>query len=678
MLLSEVIDVEKVKSISEVKTVGIDVGSRSAKGVLLADGQLHTVIIPTGYDVEKTASDVLDKLLEESGYELNDIQYIVGTGYGRVSMHFDVPTELVTEISCHGLGAYYLGDNIKTILDIGGQDSKAIKIDPENGQVLNFVMNDKCAAGTGRFLEKMANILGYDAEQIGEVSLSSKNPVPISSQCVVFAESEVISERAKGVEVDDLAMGIYLSVARRVNNLLSRVGIEEGVIFTGGVSNNVGMRIALEKIMNIKIQTARLDTVFAGALGAAIHAQRYYSKQLSSGELAKRKNRLYLDPFKRTLESRKAAYISRSTGKSKYVAYMCTYTPIEILAAADVAHIRLYHTGTATEISSGEHMTQSVFCDLTKSIIGKFYEKDPMYQAIDKIYMFYTCDCMKKTAEAISRNFVPTEIYNLPRIRDRENSLEYYRRELAAFKKNLEELTGKEIKDEDIRKQIKLYNRVRELYRNISAYRKLPVPPINSQEYQYLVSGYYYIPAEELIPLLEDVEAQLKKASKEPAEGRVTRILIAGGALAEGDTTATRIIENNLGAYVVAEDNCTGYKLFIDDVPDNEGDVLEAIAEGYLRRAPCIRMKPLMENEDLAVEIANEYDVDGVVFYYLKFCPGYSIAKNQFSQRFKEEGFPILEVPNDYSSNDEGQLLTRLEAFVEVLDERRKAGVRVH
>lgn len=667
--IAEVFGPEKATLISNAKTVGIDIGSRQAKGVLLADGRIYTTVIPTGFFVEETASQVLRGLLSESGYQAEDIDYLVGTGYGRISMHFDIPTELVTEISCHGLGGFFLGDGIRTILDIGGQDSKAIKIDPENGQVLHFVMNDKCAAGTGRFLEKMANVLGYDAKEIGEVSLAARDPATISSQCVVFAESEVVSERAKGRPVEDIAMGIYLSVARRVNNLLNRVGIEEGVLFTGGVSNNAGMVKAVEKVMGVRIQSPRMDTVFAGALGAAVHAQKYYEHHIKENTSSRNKNRIRLESFSRAMDAHKRAFINHDTGKRKNVAHICAYTPIEILAAADVAHIRLFHVGTSTEVSSGERLTQSVFCDLTKSIIGKFYEKDPLYTAIDKVYTFYTCDCMKKTAEAIGSSFVPTQIFNLPRIRDRANSAQYFRDELVAFRKDLEKLTGSVITDEAVRKQIKLYNKVRALYRKISAFRLYDVPPITSEEYQFLARGYYYIPAEELIPLLEDIADQLEKMPK--IEGRVTRLLLAGGVLAEGDVSVTRIIEKKLGGYVVAEDNCTGYKLFIDDVSE-DGDVYDALVKGYLGKAPCIRMKPLTENEELAAKLAEEYRADGVVFYYLKFCPGYTIAKTQFAGRFQSMGLPVLEISNDFSMNDEGQLLTRIEAFVEVLDERRK------
>lgn len=669
MKILEAFSDKKIDQITSAKTVGIDIGSRSAKGVLIANGEVYTAIIPTGFYMEETAQKLFDILFEQSGLTLGDIDYVVGTGYGRIALKLkEVPVQIVTEISCHGLGADFLGDDIHTIIDIGGQDSKAIKINPENGKVLNFVMNDKCAAGTGRFLEKMANVLGYDVDKIGEVALDAVKPTDISSQCVVFAESEVISERAKGENVADLAMGINVSVAKRVNNLLNRVGIEEGILFTGGVSNNVGMRKALEKIMNVKISTAKIDTVFAGAIGAAIYGQKYVEAGINIAHEENKHTRLDLTKFINSIEKKKEEYIKRSAGQNKNVAYICAYTPIEILAAANVAHIRLFHAGTPNEISSGEKITQSVFCDLTKSLIGKFSENDPLYSAIDKVYTFYTCDCMKKTAEAIGNNFVPTTIFNLPRIRDRKNSADYFREEIIAFKKDVEKLTGEKIEEEKIREQIKLYNRVKQLYREISSYRKVSTPVITSKEFQELAKGYYYLPAEELISLLEEVLEQIKKIK--PIEEKAVRLLVAGGVIAEGDDGLTQIVEEKLGAYIVVEDNCTGYKPFIHDIPES-GDVYDAIVKGYLGKAPCIRMKPLVENEQLAAELAKEYEVDGVIFYYLKFCPGYAIAKNQFNQRFQKMNIPVLEIPNDYSKNDEGQLLTRIEAFVEVIKERR-------
>jgi predicted CoA-substrate-specific enzyme activase len=181
------------------------------------------------------------------------------------------------------MGAHALVPNARTIIDIGGQDSKAIKVDTATGKVVEFVMNDKCAAGTGRFLEKAAAILGIDLRELGKVALKSKKPAQVSSQCAVFAESEVISLRARGARENiqeisaDIAAGVHISTARRVHNLLGRIGIEPGIVFTGGVSNNVGMWKVLEEEIGAKFTPAKLDLIFAGALGAAIHAWKFFA-----------------------------------------------------------------------------------------------------------------------------------------------------------------------------------------------------------------------------------------------------------------------------------------------------------------------------------------------------------------------------------------------------------------
>ncbi|HWQ41098.1 MAG TPA: acyl-CoA dehydratase activase [Desulfosporosinus sp.] len=187
------------------------------------------------------------------------------------------PSQLVTEISCHAMGAHFLNSKVKSIVDIGGQDSKAIKVDPNSGKVVDFVMNDKCAAGTGRFLEKVALLLDLTLEQLGDEALKATTPSDISSQCVVFAESEVISLKAKGEKRADIAAGIHIATARRVRNLLNRIGLEPDLVFTGGVSNNVDMKKALEDVLGHPISEVKLDPTYAGALGAAVFAQKYHS-----------------------------------------------------------------------------------------------------------------------------------------------------------------------------------------------------------------------------------------------------------------------------------------------------------------------------------------------------------------------------------------------------------------
>ena len=272
-VLTDILDEDFAKELSEATTIGIDIGSRGAKGVLLHGGNLYTTMLPSGVSSNETAHELFDLLTKEAGIEPGDVAYIIGTGYGRVALDFGrIPFSGVTEITCHALGAHYMNRNTRTIIDIGGQDSKAIQIDTDNGNVLEFIMNDKCAAGTGRFLEKVAQLLDLDLKELGEYAVASETPAEISSQCVVFAESEVVTLKVKGVPKEDIAAGIHFATARRIKGLLRRVGFESDIVFTGGVSHNPGMVKALEEVIGVPIVKTRLDSTFAGAFGAAISA----------------------------------------------------------------------------------------------------------------------------------------------------------------------------------------------------------------------------------------------------------------------------------------------------------------------------------------------------------------------------------------------------------------------
>lgn len=275
--LSQVLDERLYKNLEHARTLGIDIGSRGAKGVLLYDGKVYTHLGMSGISSKDTARTLMRCLLDAAEISLDEIQFLVGTGYGRVAIGItDIPSTTVTEISCHAMGAHYLNCDTKTIIDIGGQDSKVIKVDDYTGHVIDFIMNDKCAAGTGRFLEKVAQILELSLDEFGQCAVRSENPLEISSQCVVFAESEVVSLKAKGYSREDIAAGIHLASARRVKNLLKRIGIIPTVLFTGGVNNNEGMVRALEEVLGIQLGKCRMDTMYAGALGAAIYAYEQY------------------------------------------------------------------------------------------------------------------------------------------------------------------------------------------------------------------------------------------------------------------------------------------------------------------------------------------------------------------------------------------------------------------
>ncbi len=661
----EIISENKRKRLSGQNVIGIDIGSRQSKAVLFTENELYTALVPTGYFMQQTAEELIDKLLLQARISRDDIRYIVSTGYGRIALSFDtVPNKIVTEIACHGMGASFLGENIRTVIDIGGQDSKAIKINPDTGKVLDFAMNDKCAAGTGRFLERIANVLEMDVKQIGETSLKSKDPVDISAQCIVFAESEVVSERAKGKDVADIAYGIHKSVVRRVYSLLKRVGIEENVLFTGGVSNNEGVRHAFEELIGSVFQVPKLDTVYAGAFGAAVYADKYLKEEKDLNDVRSQDFILDISSIVNSVNYQKELIIKKKTGKKKTVAYTCAYVPLEILASADVAYYRIMHAGNQDEIMAGESLTQSIFCDLTKSVLGGFITEAPINAALDHVYAFFTCDCMRKAIEAVNSDYVPATVYNMPRLLKDVSQEEYYASEIRAFKKDLEKLTGESIPDERISKNIGLYNEAKKLLREISSYRIGNRPLLSGSQYKEIAKSYFYLPVETLIHELRKILEQLENAPDNSGKSG-TRIMISGGIMADGDNKLVDILED-LGANIVAEDNCAGLRPFTRDIP-NTGDWVMDIVKGYRGQAPCARMKPLNSVIDASVELAKQYKPDGVVFYYLKFCPTYSIYIRKYIDALQKVDIPVLVVNSDYSKGDEGQIKIRAEAFIEML-----------
>ncbi|MCD4720320.1 MAG: acyl-CoA dehydratase activase [Desulfobacula sp.] len=250
---------------------GIDIGSITAKAALIKENRLlGTHVILTGYNPINAGITVFEALLEKVKISKTDVKAIVSTGYGRASVDF--ADKAMTEIICHGTGAYFINPNIQGIIDVGGQDSKAILLD-KNGQVENFAMNDKCAAGTGRFLEVMAKALEVDLDKMGDFSLKADNPSKISSICTVFAESEVISMIARQEKRKNIIAGIHESAAARVAILAFKIKIKEPVMMTGGVAKNKGMIAALEKRLGFELiveESAQEN----GAIGAAVLASK--------------------------------------------------------------------------------------------------------------------------------------------------------------------------------------------------------------------------------------------------------------------------------------------------------------------------------------------------------------------------------------------------------------------
>jgi bzd-type benzoyl-CoA reductase Q subunit len=261
-------------------TLGVDIGSVGSKAVVLLDRELYAFAITrTGGVSEATAVKVTNWALEGTGLQLANINYAVGTGYGRVNVPFAKKT--ITEIACHARGAHYIyGSTVRTVLDIGGQDCKAIRCD-EKGRVLSFLMNDKCAAGTGRGLEVFADLIKVPILDIDKLSLSvDQEPPPVSNTCVIFAKAESLALLRQGWSKEKVAAAYHAAMADRIVDLLTRVGVEKDFVATGGVAKNAGIIVRVERLLGIKALKPRIDPITAGAIGAALFAQALHEKEL--------------------------------------------------------------------------------------------------------------------------------------------------------------------------------------------------------------------------------------------------------------------------------------------------------------------------------------------------------------------------------------------------------------
>ena len=265
---------------AKIITAGVDVGSVSSKVAIMTDGELFSYsLMRTGSDSAQSATNALNGAMDGTGLTQDKIHYVVGTGYGRVNVPF--AKKSITEIACHARGANFIwGPTVKTVLDMGGQDCKAIKCD-EKGKVTAFLMNDICAAGTGRGMEVFANLLSVQIEEMGDLSFTvDKEPDPVSSTCVVFAKSEAVGLLRQGWTKEKVIAAYSSAMAHRVFTLLEKVGVEKDFVITGGISKNRGVTQRIEKELKLTAlpRPAKYDAALAGAMGAALFAKALVEK----------------------------------------------------------------------------------------------------------------------------------------------------------------------------------------------------------------------------------------------------------------------------------------------------------------------------------------------------------------------------------------------------------------
>ena len=267
---------------------GIDIGSTMTKVVILNQGIIASVIGPTGPEQRRLANRVMEEALKKAALPFQEITYIVSTGYGRINVPF--ADHQLTEITCHAKGIASLFPEARTIIDIGGQDAKGIRID-ETGKIIEFVMNDKCAAGSGRFIEVIADTLGVSLDEVGDLSLQSKAPAKISNICTIWAQQEVAASLAVGVSVPDLLAGVHHSLADRISRMVHRLRVEAAVVVTGGGGKNRGLLNALAKQLGCEVQVPE-EPLITGALGAALLGKEIVEKSMQGKTPLKTRDRV--------------------------------------------------------------------------------------------------------------------------------------------------------------------------------------------------------------------------------------------------------------------------------------------------------------------------------------------------------------------------------------------------
>ena len=258
------------------------------KTVILNQGIIASIIGPTGPEQRRLANKVMEEALNRAALSFQAITYIVSTGYGRINVPF--ADKQFTEITCHAKGIISLFPKAKTIIDVGGQDIKAIKIDA-TGKTTDFVMNDKCAAGSGRFIEVIADTLGVPLDKVGDLSLQSKNPAKISNICTIWAQQEVAASLAQGIPVSDLLAGVHQSLAERINTMVNRLRVEDAVVVTGGGAKNRGLLKALSEQLGHEILVPD-EPLITGALGAALMGKEIVEKAKQNHTPLKTKERI--------------------------------------------------------------------------------------------------------------------------------------------------------------------------------------------------------------------------------------------------------------------------------------------------------------------------------------------------------------------------------------------------
>ncbi|HHT9119090.1 MAG TPA: acyl-CoA dehydratase activase, partial [Candidatus Hypogeohydataceae bacterium YC41] len=631
-------------------SLGIDIGSLSTDVVLMNEKReiVASEVIATGASSKKAADKAFQKVLEVTRLSEKDIDYVVATGYGRIRVPF--AQEVVTEITCHAKGAHYFFAKVRTVIDIGGQDSKVIKVD-QNGNVVDFVMNDKCAAGTGRFLEVMARTLEIELEDMGPLSLQGSDKFSISSLCTVFAESEVVSLIGADQKREDICRALHIAIAKRIAAQARRVGVEEQVVMSGGVAKNVGVVKEMERLLSTKLRMAP-DPQIVGAVGAALIGLEGASKKTSPAVYVG----AGLKPATVEEKTKEEIKVDASLEESSLpkMGYLCTYTPIEVIRAAGFHPVRVTGAKKAEGLAE-EHLCTNI-CPYIKAAMEE--KLSGSLEGLEGIVFMNSCDGMRRLYDAWKRldgdkkfNY----ILDLPKTTD-PAAVYYFSFLIKNFKEMLEKYYNRKITHEELHRSILLYNRVREKVRLFLQKQWNEYSHSGYEIFLLMKRGINAVPEkfhDYITHLMKDAKAPQKEARPLP------RLLIWGGILENEEIIKT--IEE-AGARVVADDLCSGSR-FYDTLVEVQDDPFTALAGRYLRKSPCSRMVNVYERIHRIFSIIEERSIHGAIYHTLKFCDHSLYDYPTFKKEFEKKKIPLLHLTCDYSPSAHGQIRTRVEAF---------------
>jgi predicted CoA-substrate-specific enzyme activase len=627
-------------------SLGIDIGSLSTDVVLMDDKReiLASEVIATGASSKKAAEKSFQKILEVTKLAEKDIDYVVATGYGRIRVPF--AQEVVTEITCHAKGAHYFFPKVRTVIDIGGQDSKVIKVD-QNGNVVDFVMNDKCAAGTGRFLEVMARTLEIELEDMGPLSLQGNDKLSISSLCTVFAESEVVSLIGADQKREDICRALHIAIAKRIAAQARRVGVEEQVVMSGGVAKNVGVVKELERLLSTRLRMAP-DPQIVGAVGAALIGLEGAGKKASPSIQVKA-------PVEE--KSVEEARVDASLEESclPRMGYLCTYTPIEVVRAAGFHPVRVTGAKKAEGLAE-EHLCTNI-CPYIKAAMEE--KLSGILEGLEGVVFMNSCDGMRRLYDAWRRldgdkkfNY----ILDLPKTNDTA-AVNYFSLLIRNFKERLEKYYNRKISQEELHRSIVLYNKVRE---KVKLFLQKQWSHSGYEIFSLLKRGINAVP-EKFNDYISHMIKDERPASKEA--GALPRLLIWGGILENEEIIKT--IEES-GARVVADDLCSGSR-FYDALVEVQDDPFIALASRYLKKSPCSRMVNVFDRVNRILSIIEKRSIHGAIYHTLKFCDHSLYDYLIFKKEFEKRNIPLLHLTCDYTPSAHGQIRTRVEAFLEQL-----------